>query len=203
METKKRIDMIVRIKNMVCERCKMLVKTILANMNLEYTSVDLGVLELPVPLTGIQKGILRNQLSEAGLQLIDDNNEVLVDKIKLSIINMIRNDATISTLKTSHYLSQYLGYNYTYLANVFSHETGICLRDYIIAHRIEKVKEMLVYEDLSVTQIAWELNYSSVAHLSNQFNKITGYTPSQFKKQIVNRFIPLDQIGITKQLCTT
>lgn len=188
--------MVIHIKNMVCVRCKMLVKKILDDMELEYTLVELGVVELKQPISKPQRESLKDILKIWGLGLIEDHKVILVEKIKNSIINMIRNDDIISSLKTSHYLSHYLKYNYTYLANVFSQETGICLRDFIIAHKIEKVKEMLIYEGLTVTEVAWKLKYSSVAHLSNQFNKVTGLSPSQFKRNTGKLFIPLEQIGM-------
>ena len=165
-------------------------------MELEYTLVELGVVELKQPISKPQRESLKDILNIWGLGLIEDHKVILVEKIKNSIINMIRNDDIISSLKTSHYLSHYLKYNYTYLANVFSQETGICLRDFIIAHKIEKVKEMLIYEGLTVTEVAWKLKYSSVAHLSNQFNKVTGLSPSQFKRNTGKLFIPLEQIGM-------
>jgi AraC-like DNA-binding protein len=181
---------------MVCVRCKMLVKKILDDMQLEYTKIELGVIELKQLISKSQKDSLKEILNIWGLVLIEDNKEILVEKIKNSIINMIRNDAIICSIKTSHYLSHYLNYNYTYLANVFSEETGVCLSDYIIAHKIEKAKEMLIFEGLTVSEIAWKLNYSSVSHLSNQFNKITGLRPSQFKKNTGKLFTPLEQIGM-------
>ncbi len=165
-------------------------------MELEYAMVELGVVELKQPITKFQRDSLKEILNIWGLGLIEDHKVILVEKIKNSIINMIRNDATICSLKTSHYLSHYLKYNYTYLANVFSQETGICLRDFIIAHKIEKAKEMLIYEGFTVTEVAWKLKYSSVAHLSNQFNKVTGLSPSQFKRNTGKLFIPLEQIGM-------
>ncbi|MBC7887732.1 MAG: AraC family transcriptional regulator [Ferruginibacter sp.] len=188
--------MVIHIKNMVCVRCKMLVKKILDDMELPYHKIELGEVELKNPVTKPQKEILKDLLKIWGLVLIEDGKEILVAKIKSSIINMVHNDATMSPLKISHYLSHYLNYNYTYLANVFSRETGICLRDFIIAHKIERAKGLLIYEGFTVTEIAWKLNYSSVAHLSNQFNKITGLTPSQFKKNTGKPLIPLEEIGM-------
>lgn len=188
--------MVIHIKNMVCLRCKMLVKKILDDMNLAYSRIELGQVDLLQPLTRYQKDLLKEKLAGWGLSLVEGNKEILVEKIKNSIINMIHNDASISSIKTSHYLSHYLNYNYTYLANVFSQETGICLSDYIIAHKIEKAKKMLMYEDLTISEIAWKLNYSSVAHLSNQFIKVTGLRPSQFKKNNGKAFIPHEQIGM-------
>lgn len=187
---------IIHIKNMVCLRCLMLVKKVLAEIGLESVSIELGVVELKTPLTTEYATVLKERLASWDLEMIEDHKEILVEKIKRTVIDMIRNDANISAYKTSHYLSHYLKYNYTYLANVFSQETGICLTDYIIAHKIEMAKEMLVYEGLTVTEIAWKLNYSSVAHLSNQFNKVTGYRPSQFKKNTDKLFVPLEHIGM-------
>ena len=196
LENIKRNKMVIRIKNMVCVRCMMLVEKILVDMELPFNKVELGLVELKQPITKPQKDILKNVLKIWGLFLVEDNKEILVEKIKNSIINMIHNDASICSVKTSRYLSHYLNYNYTYLANVFSEETGICLRNFIIAHKIEKAKEMLIYEGLTVTETAWKLNYSSVAHLSKQFTKVTGLSPSQFKKNTCRLFIPLEEIGM-------
>lgn len=188
--------MIINIKNMVCLRCVMLVKKILEDMQVKFHQVNLGEADLLLPLTKYQKEQLAITLNNWGLELIDGNKDILVDKIKRSVIKMVHEDSMLSTLKISHYLSQNLNYNYTYIANVFSQETGICLRDFIIAHKVEKIKEMLIMEDLSVTEIAWKLNYSSVSHLSNQFSKVTGVSPSKFKKESNVRLIPLENVGM-------
>lgn len=185
--------MVLYIKNMMCIRCTMLVKMILKDMKLEYVSVDLGIVELVHPVTEVQKDKMKEILKLWDLALIEDHNEILVEKIKHLVINMIHNNVAISSIKTSYYLSQYLGYNYTYLANVFSQLMGISLRDFIISKKIEKAKTMM-FEGLTVTEIAWRLNYSSVAHLSNQFTKVTGFSPSQFKKNSGKNAIPLEQI---------
>ena len=188
--------MTINIKNMVCLRCVMLVKKILDDMAISYHQVNLGEADLKYPLTKIQKENLTLTLNEWGLELIDGNKDILVDKIKRSVIKMVHEDSMLSTLKISHYLSTNLNYNYTYIANIFSQETGICLRDFIIAHKVEKIKEMLIMEGLSVTEIAWKLNYSSVSHLSNQFTKVTGLSPSKFKKGNNVRLIPLENVGM-------
>ncbi|MEP7319882.1 MAG: AraC family transcriptional regulator [Panacibacter sp.] len=186
----------IYIKNMVCIRCNMLVRKILDDMSVEYWKVDLGLAELKQPINRQQKELLKTTLQIWGLELLEDSKEVLIEKIKNSVIKMIRDDNAVSPVKTSHYLSRYLHYNYTYLANIFSQETGICLSDYIIAHKIEKAKEMLMYENLTVSEIAWKLNYSSVAHLSNQFVKVTGVRPSQFKKSRQSLLTPLEHVGM-------
>lgn len=160
-------------------------KKILDKMGIAYVNIDLRSIELLEPLSANQLQNLKDILKVCGVEIMEDHKEILVEKIKSSVIEMVKDNSCISALKTSYYLSKYLKYNYTYLANVFSQFTGICLTDFIIAQKIEKAKEMLVYEELSVTEIAWKLNYSSVAHLSNQFTKVTGLRPSQFKK--INR----------------
>ncbi len=181
---------------MVCVRCKMVVKKVLDDLGITYAKVELGMVELKQAMSVQQKAKFKERLLVWGLDLLEDNKGILVEKIKSSIIKMVRDNSMICSFKTSHYLSSYLNYNYTYLANVFSQETGICLSDYIIAHKIEKAKEMLMYEDLTISEIAWKLNYSSVAHLSNQFTKVTGSRPSHFKKTTKKLFTPLDQVGI-------
>lgn len=188
--------MTINIKNMVCLRCVMLVKKILDDIEISYRQVTLGEADLNYPLTKIQKEQLAFTLNQWGLELIDGNKDILVDKIKRSVIKMVHEESMLSTLKISHYLSNNLNYNYTYIANIFSHETGICLREFIIAHKVEKIKEMLIMEGLSVTEIAWKLNYSSVSHLSNQFTKVTGLSPSKFKKGNNVRLIPLENVGM-------
>ncbi|CAN5452234.1 hypothetical protein BH11BAC3_BH11BAC3_14170 [soil metagenome] len=182
--------MILYIKDMVCVRCIMLVKKIMDEMGIPYNKVELGQVELRYIITNDQKQQLKKALISWQLDLLDDNKQVLVEKIKCSVINLIHNEDEKPLLKTSHYLSSYLNYNYSYLANVFSQETGIWLSDYIISLKIEKAKELLVKEKLTISEIAWKLNYSSVAHLSNQFTKITGLRPSQFKKKMHKIFIP-------------
>ncbi len=159
-------------------------------MDIRYISIELGLVELYHPITSNQKQQLKEILNNWKLDLLEDNKQVLVEKIKCRVINLIFNEDEKSLLKTSYYLSSYLDYNYSYLANVFSQETGIWLSDYIISLKIEKAKELLVNEKLTISEIAWKLNYSSVAHLSNQFTKVAGLRPSQFKKQMHKVFTP-------------
>ena len=188
--------MTIYIKNMVCIRCKMIVRKILDDIGIEYWNVEFGLAKLKQPINEAQKKLISNALRLWGLEILQDSTGILVEKIKGSVMKMIRDDETVNRLKTSHYLSRNLHYNYTYLANVFARETGICLSDYIIAHKIQKAKEMLMYENLTVSEIAWKLNYSSVAHLSNQFVKITGMRPSIFKKSGQKTFSPLEHLGM-------
>ena len=181
---------------MVCIRCEMLVRKILDDIDVKYWKVYLGVAELKHALNDEQKQKLKDTLAIWGLELMEHGKGILVEKIKSTVITMLENQEVAGSLKTSCYLSRHLHYNYAYLANVFSQETGTCLSDYIIAIKVEKAKEMLTYEDLTISEIAWKLRYSSVAHLSNQFAKVTGLRPSQFKKSSRKLFTQLEPVGM-------
>jgi len=170
------------IKYMVSIRCKMLVKAKLERLGLHHKTVELGEVEILENITLAQREQLNNGLKKAGLELMDDKKAMLVEKIKNVIIEMIHYLDEPPLTKYSVFLSDKLNYDYTYLANLFSEVRGITIEQFIIFHKIERVKELLVYDDLSLTEIADRLHYSSVGHLSNQFKKTTGLTPSHFKK---------------------
>ncbi|HET6539761.1 MAG TPA: AraC family transcriptional regulator [Chryseolinea sp.] len=170
------------IKYMVSIRCKMLVKAKLERLGLHHKTVELGEVEILENITLAQREQLNNGLKKAGLELMDDKKAMLVEKIKNVIIEMIHYLDEPPLTKYSVFLSEKLNYDYTYLANLFSEVRGITIEQFIIFHKIERVKELLVYDDLSLTEIADRLHYSSVGHLSNQFKKTTGLTPSHFKK---------------------
>ena len=159
----------------------MLVKEILNSLNIPFKFINLGEVELNETLTFDQKESFRLQLLESGLELIEDKKAVIIEKIKNVIIEMIHYEDEIPKVNYSDYLSSKLNYNYTYLANLFSETEAITIEHYIIMHKIERVKELIVYDDLNLSEIAWKLHYSSVAHLSHQFKKVTGLTPSFFK----------------------
>jgi len=167
---------------MVSLRCKMFVKEELEKLNLNYTSVDLGVVEIQDNITDEQIEMFANRLMKGGLGLLDDKKNILVEKIKNVIIEMIHFSDELPKVNDSDYISEKLNYDYTYLSNTFSDVKGMTIQKYIIMNKIERVKELLLYDELSLTEIAWKLNYSSVAHLSNQFKKITGLTPTYFKE---------------------
>jgi AraC-like DNA-binding protein len=167
---------------MVSIRCKMLVKAKLERLGLHHKTVELGEVEILENITLAQREQLNNGLKKAGLELMDDKKAMLVEKIKNVIIEMIHYLDEPPLTKYSVFLSDKLNYDYTYLANLFSEVRGITIEQFIIFHKIERVKELLVYDDLSLTEIADRLHYSSVGHLSNQFKKTTGLTPSHFKK---------------------
>jgi len=170
------------IKYMVSIRCKMLVKAELERIGLHYTTVELGEVNIMEEITQEQRDQLNRALKKAGLELMDDKKAMLVERIKNVIVEMIHYADEPPLTKYSVFLCEKLNYDYTYLANLFSEVQGITIEHFIILHKIERVKELLVYDDLNLTQIAEELHYSSVGHLSNQFKKTTGLTPSHFKK---------------------
>jgi Helix-turn-helix domain len=167
---------------MVSIRCKMLVKSELDKLGIRYGAVDLGEVEIIEPLQPEQVQSLRVALLMAGLVLMDDKKAILIERIKAVIVEMVHYEEELPAVKNSVYISEKLEHDYTYLANLFSEATGTTIEQYIILHKIEKVKELLLYNELNLTEISYKLNYSSVAHLSNQFKKITGLTPSFFKQ---------------------
>jgi AraC-like DNA-binding protein len=172
----------LHVRNMVCIRCKMIVKQELKKLSLNYVIVELGEVEILETITTKQLNDLKTALLKYGLELMNDKKSILIEKIKKIIVELIHYADEPEKINFSYYLSEKLNHNYTYLANLFSETVGINIEQYIITHKIERVKEMLVYDELSLTQISYQLHYSSVAHLSNQFKKITGLTPTHFKK---------------------
>lgn len=170
------------IKYMVSLRCKMIVKEELAKLGLQYVVVDLGVVEVLGDITEDQREQLKVNLLRSGLELLDDKKSILIEKIKNVITEMIHYTDEIPKVNYSEYISEKLNYDYTYLSNIFSEVKGITIQHYIIINKIERVKELLLYDELNLTEISYKLHYSSVAHLSNQFKKITGLTPSFFKQ---------------------
>ncbi len=170
------------IKYMVSIRCKMLVKSELENLGLHHVHIDLGEVEVEEAISPAQREKLRLGLLTSGLELMDDKKSILIEKIKGVIVEMIHFTEERPKLNFSDYLSEKLHYDYTYLANLFSEVTGITIEYFIIAHKIERVKELLIYDELNLTEISYKLNYSSVAHLSSQFKKVTGLTPTFYKQ---------------------
>lgn len=167
---------------MVSLRCKMLVKEELQKLGVNYASVELGMAEIHDELSRDLRERLRKRLRSSGLELIDDKKNILAEKITNVIIEMIHHADEVPKVNDSDYISEKLGYDYTYLSNTFSELKGTTIQQYIIMQKIEKVKELLLYDELTLTEIAHKLHYSSVAHLSNQFKKITGLTPTYFKE---------------------
>ncbi|HTI12078.1 MAG TPA: helix-turn-helix domain-containing protein [Puia sp.] len=167
---------------MVCIRCKLVVKDELTKLGLPYTVVELGEAEITGDITASQQGQLRSALLKSGLELMDDKKSVLIERIKKIIIELVHYSEEPLTINLSEYLSQKINHDYTYLANLFSEVQGITIERFFITHKIERVKELLVYNELTLTEIAYKMHYSSVAHLSTQFKKVTGLTPSHFRQ---------------------
>ena len=165
----------------------MVVKEELKKLGLHFIIVDMGEIDIMENITAAQREQLKSALLVSGLELMDDKKSVLIEKIKNLIIEMVHYSNELPKTKLSDYLSEKLDYEYTYLAKLFSEVQGTTIEKFIISHKIEKVKELIIYDKLSLTEITWMLNFSSVAHLSNQFKKNTGLTPSHFKKLKVKR----------------
>ena len=166
---------------MVCIRCQMVVKAELEKMGLHYVEVKLGEANVIEDIEPEQLTQLDIALKKSGLELMDNKKSILVEKIKNTIIELVHYSEEQIKVNLSDYLSEQLNYDYTYLANLFSEVKGTTIEKYYLAHKIERVKELIVYDNLTLTEISYRMHYSSVAHLSNQFKKITGLTPSHFK----------------------
>jgi AraC-like DNA-binding protein len=182
------------IKYMVSIRCKMLVKSELDKLHIPYISVELGEVQLERNITIEQRNQLNAALKKSGLELMDDKKAMLIERIKNVIIEMVHYIDEPPLTKFSTFLSEKLNHDYTYLANLFSEVTGTTIEHFIIMHKIERVKELLVYDELNLTEIAYKMRYSSVGHLSNQFKKVTGLTPSHFKQMKDKRLNNLENI---------
>ena len=179
---------------MVCIRCKMVVKSELEKIGLNYISVELGEAEIKETISPEQLKQFSESLKKSGLELMDDKKSILVEKIKNIIIELVHYTDEQIKVNLSDFLSEKLNYDYTYLANLFSEVKGTTIEKFYLLHKIERVKELIVYNELNFTEIASKMNYSSVAHLSNQFKKITGLTPSHFKKLKYKRRIALEDV---------
>lgn len=169
------------IKNMVCNRCKMAVEAELEKAGLHIVSIELGEVEVKEELSRPALDSLNTSLKHLGFELIDNRKATIIEKIKTTLIQFIDTEKEDSAINLSGHLSAKLHYDYTYLSNLFSEVEGTTIEKYLISLKIEKVKELLVYDELSLSEIAYKLGYSSVAHLSGQFKKITGLTPSFYK----------------------
>jgi AraC-like DNA-binding protein len=180
---------------MVSNRCKMAVKEVLKKLGLHFIVVDLGEVEIMETISADQRELLSDALHHSGLELMDDKKAVLIEKIKNAIVEMVHHTDENLKINFSDFISQKLRYDYTYLANLFSEVQGTTIEQFIISHKVERIKELIIYDELNISQIAWKMNYSSVAHLSNQFKKVTGLTPTHFKQLKDKRRSPLEEIG--------
>lgn len=179
---------------MVSIRCKMMLKEALNAMQLHYSKVELGEVEIMEDITVAQRQQLKIALLASGLELMDDKKAVLIEKIKNVIVEMVHYTDDLPKSNFSDYISTKLNHDYTYMANLFSETEGTTIEHYIIRHKIERVKELIIYDELNFTEIANKLHYSSVAHLSSQFKKVTGLTPSFFKKLKYKKRTPLENV---------
>jgi AraC-like DNA-binding protein len=184
----------IYIKNMVCNRCIMVVKSELEKLGFTPLSIVLGEVEIYENLEDYQKSIINRHLQSFGFELIDDKKSRIIERIKNRIIDLVHKQDNDIRENLSALLSRELHHDYNYLSNLFSEVEGTTIEKYFIAQKIERIKELLVYDELSLSEIAFRLNYSSVAYLSNQFKKVTGLTPSHFKQLGGDRRKPLDKV---------
>jgi len=182
------------IKYMVSDRCKMAVKEILKNLGIHVIQVELGVVEILNELPDNTILQLKNALLPLGFELIEDRRAILIERIKNTVIEMVHHSDDMLKVNFSDYLSEKMNYDYTYLANIFSEVQGTSIEHFIITHKVERIKEFIIYDELSITEIAYKMNYSSLAHLSGQFKRITGLTPSYFRKLKLKRLEPIENI---------
>lgn len=187
---------VVLVKNMVCNRCVISVENILQNANIAFQKVIFGEIHLPKTLTDSERELLKAGLEKVGFELIDSHASSLIEKIKLNVMRKARNDVSENEAKMnlSVFLSSILNKEYTHLSSVFSDVEGRTIENFFIEQRIEKAKELLVYGELTLSEIADQLDYSSTAHLSSQFKKVTGLTPSHFKQIGAKKRISLDKV---------
>lgn len=183
------------IKYMVSNRCKIAVKEELKKLGLHFVVVDLGEVEIMENISAEVREQVRIALLNSGFELMDNKRSVLIERIKNTIIEMVHHSDELVKVNFSNFLSEKLGYDYTYLANLFSEVQGTTIEQFIISHKIERIKELIIYGELNITEIAWKMNYSSVSHLSNQFKKMTGLSPSHFKQMKEKRRSPIEEIG--------
>jgi AraC-like DNA-binding protein len=180
---------------MVSARCKMVVKDELKKLGLHFIFVELGEVEIMENISDEKRGQLKSALLISGLELMDNNRAILIEKIKNVIIEMVHHSDEIIKVKFSNYLSEKLNHDYTYLSNLFSEVQGTNIEQFLISHKVERIKELIIYGELNLTEIAWKMNYSSIGHLSNQFKKVTGLTPSHFKQMKDKRRTSIEEIG--------
>ncbi|MBA4410907.1 MAG: AraC family transcriptional regulator [Odoribacter sp.] len=180
---------------MVSNRCKITVKEELKKLGLHFILVDLGEIEIMENLTADQREQVKTALLNCGFELMDDKRAILIERIKNTIVEMVHHSNEVIKTNFSNYLSEKLDHDYTYLANLFSEVQGTTIEQFIISHKIERIKELIIYGEFNITEIAWKMNYSSVAHLSNQFKKVTGLSPTHFKQLKEKRRSPIEEIG--------
>lgn len=183
------------IKNMVSNTCKMVLKNELQKLGLHFIIANLGEVEIMEDISPDQRERLKNGLLNFGLELMEDRRAVLIERIRNVIFEMVYYTSEVLKTNFSTYLSKKLNYDYTYLATLFSEIQGTTIEQFIILQKTERVKELIIYGELTITEIAYIMNYSSLQHLSNQFKKVTGFSPSHFKQLKEKRRNPIEEIG--------
>lgn len=184
----------IYIRNMVCNRCIMVITSELAKVGVAPLTVRLGEVTLKEPLSVEQKADFEKSINTLGFSLIDDKRSRLIEQVKTLIIQLVQQEDSRLKTNLSDYIRDHVNYDYNYVSTLFSEVEGTTIEKYFIAQKIEKVKELLVYDELTLSEIAFKLNYSSVAHLSAQFKKVTGLTPKHFKSIKDRKRIPLDKL---------
>jgi len=179
---------------MVSTRCKIAVREAFKNLGLKLTQVELGEVEIVETISEEKMDALKISMLNIGFEIIEDRRAILIERIKNIVIEMVHHSEMVLKVNFSDYLSEKLNYDYTYMANVFSEVQGISIEQFIISHKVERIKEYIIYDELNMTEIAFKMNYSSVAHLSCQFKKVTGLTPTYFKKLKLRRLEPIENI---------
>ncbi len=188
------------IKHMVSTRCKLAVEGVLLKTGLSPIRVDLGEVEIAEMISAEQRSRLKLLLAQWDLELLDDKRATLVERIKNTVVEMVHHSDEEAKVNFSDYLCERLNHDYCYMSNLFSETQGTTIEQFVIAHKVERIKELIIYDELSISQIAWKMNYSSVAHLSNQFKKVTGLSPSQFKQLKVKQRNAIEETGIVKPI---
>ena len=179
---------------MVSTRCKIAVKEAFKNLGLKLIQVELGEVEIVETISEEKMDALKISMLNIGFEIIEDRRAILIERIKNIVVEMVHHSDMVLKVNFSDYLSEKLNYDYTYMANVFSEVQGISIEQFIISHKVERIKEYIIYDELNMTEIAFKMNYSSVAHLSCQFKKVTGLTPTYFKKLKLRRLEPIENI---------
>lgn len=186
----------LHIKNMVCNRCIRVVTDELKKLHFSVKNISLGEVDLLRPISPDEKELLRERLAEFGFELLDDKKAKIIEQIKTLLIVLVHynKDEKPAYMRYSDYLEREIGADYSSLSKLFSEVEGKTIEQYLILQKIERAKELMVYDELNVSEIAYQLGYSSIAHLSAQFKKITGHTPSEFKGLHSKTRITLDEV---------
>lgn len=186
---------ILYVKNMVCNRCIQVIKEELARLDLEVRDVQLGEVRLTQPISVDKLDDVREVFANRGFEILEDSNSKLIEQIKTAIIDLVHNPEIVSNQNVSYYLEERIGRDYSYLSNLFSSVENVTIERYLILQKVEKVKELLVYDELTLSEISYKMDYSSVQYLSGQFRKVTGMSPSEFKKLTNKERLPLDMVA--------